>query len=189
VATHYDTLGIGRSASSDEVRAAWKRVARELHPDRNPRSTAASEFQQAKAAYDVLSDPTARSIYDRELDRPPGRMPNIPPARSWRAPMRAARWRGPMLRPEEYPDERRRAPDADAQIESAQGTIMIVLALPLLLLVGGISAAFGFYSAGAFGIGLALAARRGMNDAFDRLLAVTLLSGLIGGVVGHFFQV
>lgn len=62
---HYEVLGVSRDASSEEIKKAYRRLARELHPDVNPGEDAAERFKLVTHAYDVLSDPTQRSSYDR----------------------------------------------------------------------------------------------------------------------------
>jgi DnaJ-class molecular chaperone len=63
---HYTTLGVGRSASKEEIQSAYRRLARKYHPDMNPDDPAAKEkFQQVQAAFDVLNDPQKRELYDR----------------------------------------------------------------------------------------------------------------------------
>jgi molecular chaperone DnaJ len=64
VANHYEVLGIDRGASADEVKKAYRRLARELHPDVNPSPEAAERFKQVTHAYDVLSDSQQRQRYD-----------------------------------------------------------------------------------------------------------------------------
>jgi len=64
VADHYEVLGIDRQASVDDIKKAYRRLARELHPDVNPSADAAERFKQVTHAYDVLSDPKQRQQYD-----------------------------------------------------------------------------------------------------------------------------
>jgi len=63
---YYETLGVARSATQDEVKRAYRRLAREHHPDVNQQSPdAESRFKEINEAYQVLSDPEKREIYDR----------------------------------------------------------------------------------------------------------------------------
>ena len=63
---YYDILGVGREASADEIKKAFRRLARETHPDANPDSPDAEErFREVAEAYEVLSDPERRARYDR----------------------------------------------------------------------------------------------------------------------------
>ena len=62
---YYARLGVRPSASSEEIRTAYRQKARETHPDRNPDDPRAAErFQKVKAAYQVLRDPERRARYD-----------------------------------------------------------------------------------------------------------------------------
>ena len=62
---YYETLGVDRSASEGEIKKAFRRLARELHPDVNSHDPEAEEkFKQAAEAYEVLSDPMRRQTYD-----------------------------------------------------------------------------------------------------------------------------
>ena len=75
---YYETLGVGREANADELRKAYRRLARKHHPDLNPGDKAAEDrFKQVQAAYDVLSDPKKKEMYDQvgfysENGMPPG---------------------------------------------------------------------------------------------------------------------
>jgi curved DNA-binding protein len=61
----YDILGVAKSASSDAIRSAYRKLARKYHPDVNPGDKAAEErFKKVSAAYDVLSDDKKRAAYD-----------------------------------------------------------------------------------------------------------------------------
>jgi hypothetical protein len=69
--THYEVLGVGVHATADEIRQAYRRRARDHHPDANPQDSAAGErFRQVALAYQVLSDPAQRARYDATLRGP-----------------------------------------------------------------------------------------------------------------------
>ncbi len=63
---YYEALGVERSADADEIRKAYRRLARKHHPDLNPGDKAAEErFKKVQEAYDILSDENKRKIYDQ----------------------------------------------------------------------------------------------------------------------------
>jgi molecular chaperone DnaJ len=62
----YEVLGVAKSASQDEIKKAYRKVAMQHHPDRNPGDSAAEEkFKEAASAYEVLCDTDKRAQYDR----------------------------------------------------------------------------------------------------------------------------
>ncbi len=61
---YYGTLGVGTKASAEEIKRAYRKLARELHPDVNPDQAAQVRFREVTTAYEVLSDPAKRQIVD-----------------------------------------------------------------------------------------------------------------------------
>src|SRR6187200_1299806 len=63
---YYEILGVSRDASEEDIKKAYRKLAREYHPDRNPGDKQAeTRFKEVQDAYDVLSDKTKRAQYDR----------------------------------------------------------------------------------------------------------------------------
>jgi molecular chaperone DnaJ len=77
---YYGVLGVRRDATSEEIKRAYRKLARDLHPDVNPDPAAQERFKQVTAAYEVLSDPRKREIVDLGGDplAPGGGAPGSP---------------------------------------------------------------------------------------------------------------
>ena len=61
---YYSVLGVRRDAAPEEIKRAYRRLARELHPDVNPDPQTQERFKEITQAYEVLSDPEKRQLYD-----------------------------------------------------------------------------------------------------------------------------
>ena len=105
---YYGVLGVRRDASPDEIKKAYRRLARELHPDVNPDPQTQERFKEITQAYEVLSDPEKRQMYDLGADPfapaggpggPAGSAPGSRSATSWtRSSAPAPGPRGPRSR-------------------------------------------------------------------------------------------
>ncbi|MFT3882522.1 MAG: DnaJ domain-containing protein [Gemmatales bacterium] len=63
---YYDSLGVSRSASESDIKSAYRKLARQYHPDRNPGDKAAAErFKEIQQAYDVIGDKKKKEQYDQ----------------------------------------------------------------------------------------------------------------------------
>jgi molecular chaperone DnaJ len=65
---YYEVLGVRRDADAEEIKKAYRRLARELHPDVNPDPRTQERFKEITQAYEVLSDPDKRQMYDLGAD-------------------------------------------------------------------------------------------------------------------------
>ena len=70
IMNHYQALGVARTADAAEIKKAYKRKTFDLHPDRNKSPDAKDRFQRVREAYECLSVPAKRAMYDQSLDRP-----------------------------------------------------------------------------------------------------------------------
>lgn len=73
---YYDILGVSKGASPDEIKKSYRKLAAKYHPDRNKSSDAEANFKRVSKAYEVLSDPQKKQMYDTYgSEMPTGRMP------------------------------------------------------------------------------------------------------------------
>ena len=62
---YYEVLGISKSASEDEIKKAYRKLAKQYHPDVNKAPDAEAKFKEINEAYEVLSDPQKKATYDQ----------------------------------------------------------------------------------------------------------------------------
>jgi molecular chaperone DnaJ len=73
IKNHYDTLEINPAASQAEIKQAYRRLAKQFHPDRNREISSHDRITRINAAYEILGDPHQRQSYDRQLSYSQGR--------------------------------------------------------------------------------------------------------------------
>ncbi len=109
---HYRTLGVHRHAEPEVIGAAYRALARRYHPDVNREPNAGDRFRQIREAYEVLSDPSQRSRYDRAWDAHhaprTGPTPPPPPPPRWTPPPPPSPPRAPPRPPTPAPEQERR---------------------------------------------------------------------------------
>jgi len=118
---YYRLLGISPAATTAELRSAYRKLALQHHPDRNPGDPGAEErFKQINAAYQVLSDPVERAAYDRRAPHPAASQPESQPHPAASRPENRPRPAASAAKPEPL------AP-VPAWIWLAAGTVLVVL--------------------------------------------------------------
>lgn len=107
MSTYYDILGIKHTATEAEIRTAFRRKAKETHPDVNSAAGAANLFMRVNEAYEILIDPRKRSIYDDRLKATARPKPSSGPAQ-------------PNPRAQPKPDPRNNAREYDEWVNRAR---------------------------------------------------------------------
>ena len=96
--THYDVLGVSRTATAEEIKRAYRTLAREYHPDVNKGDQAEEQFKRINEAYGTLSDSLKRADYDQQIADPGvrgGGVAGAGAARPGASPAEAAAAQGP----------------------------------------------------------------------------------------------
>lgn len=140
MATHYETLGVTQSASGAEIRKAYLRRARALHPDRqldrNPVDSRKAEraMQQVNVAWNVLSDATKRSAYDARLR--PGPVRAAASAATVRTTSQTVSQPRSGSLGQSGQNSKLRVQERDIDLEPGNGTVSVWASIPVLLVIG-----------------------------------------------------
>lgn len=106
--SHYDVLGVDNNASPEEIKTAYRRKAKRLHPDHYEGADGSAPFRAVREAYEVLCDPDQRCAYDQKLERACAQpasyvSPHQPRTSGWRPPVEPliptpsqSEWRQPV---------------------------------------------------------------------------------------------
>ncbi len=144
----YATLGVARTATAEEIRAAYRKLAKKLHPDLNPGDRSAeARFKEVSAAYDLLSDPEKRRRYDAgEIDAEGQERPRGPFFRdqpNTGTTRRRAGWRDAPSGLEDLFEDLFGAAGAGEGIRFPGGDLRLSLRVPFLDAVNGATARVG----------------------------------------------